>query len=840
MADRADTTPWCPRCMRPTGESARCPSCGLAQLGPDADRLRVVVWRLHEIGERQRALEEEAAPLRLEQVRLLQVLGRDSARRPRGARVQWRPEVVRDVLLWLGSILLALAAVSFAVVAFLNLGDAGRAGLLAGTTLVVAACAAAARRPLPATGEALGGLAMALVLVDWYALRRAGVAAGWSPAAWWALGSAVAAAIAAVAARWLRVQRLSAAVLVQASAVLVVTTVAEASWTIGVGLALVAAASVLAGAMLARKPAERHVAIVFGVGSGLLEVAALGLVFASPPIQDAASAAGPAAVLAAMALAPALARVWRNLPGRGVALDGLVVIAAGTLLASGGTLLAAEWRSWALLAAVAVLGALAVGLCRVLPAELARGTTLAAVATLGVGVAGLLGPLLRALAAPLEWAGDPWTGRAASGAADAVTRLSPAEGGLEALWPVVVMLLACAAAAGLAAARPRGSRAIEPALAGAVASGAAVGIVAVLPMAVGWPLWAALLCTAAGALGCGAGAVLADRDGRSLAASVLAACTAVLTVVALAWALATEAGTLAVVGLLAIAAAAAAGASRTSWLRRSFAAVASAAVLGESAAAVVSAGGGAAQAGLTVAVAAGIVLVAGAHWRQRTAEGPVMETLGLAGLVAGILLAAREERWLAAALTAAVPMLAVAAVRPARRGYAWCGAAAAVAATWAWLAVANVALLEAYTLPAAAAALIAGAVTWRGHPRGGSWLAFGPGIAVALLPSLVVTIDRGGVARPLLLTGGALLVVLAGARARLQAPLILGALTLLALGVEVLLPVAARLPRWVTIGAAGLVLLWLGATTDRRLTQLRGLRQRLQNLERDGTPDTPR
>ena len=778
--------------MRPTGEAARCPSCGLAQLGADADRLRVVVWRLHEIGERQRALEEEAAPLRLEQVRLLQVLGRDSARRPRGARAQWRPEVVRGVLLWLGSILLALAAVSFAVVAFLNLGDAGRAGLLAGTTLVVAACAAAARRPLPATGEALGGLAMALVLVDWYALRRAGVAAGWSPAAWWALGSAVAAAIAGVAARWLRVQRLSAAVLVQASAVLVVTTVAEASWTIGVGLALVAAASVLAGAMLARKPAERHVAIVFGVGSGLLEVAALGLVFASPPIQDAASAAGPAAS-AAMALAPALARVWRNLPGGRVALDGLAVIAAGTLLASGGTLLAAEWSSWALLAAVAVLGALAVGLCRVLPAELARGTTLAAVATLGVGVVGLLGPLLRALAAPLEWAGDPWTGRAASGAADAVARLSPAEGGLEALWPVVVMLLACAAAAGLAAARPRGSRAIEPALAGAVASGAAVGIVAVLPMAVGWPLWAALLCTPAGALGCGSGAVLADRDGWSLAASVLAACTAVLVVVALAWALATEAGTLAVVGLLAAAAAVAAGASRTSWLRRSFAAVATATVLGESAAAVVSAGGGAAQAGLTVALAAGIVLVAGARWRQGTAEGPVMETLSLAGLVAGILLAAREERWLAAALTAAVPMLAVAAVRPARRGYAWCGAAAAVAATWAWLAVANVALVEAYTLPAAGAALIA----------------------------------------------GALLVVLSGARARLQAPLILGAVTLLALGVDVLLPVAARLPRWVTIGAAGLVLLWLGATTDRRLTQLRGLRQRLQNLERDGTLDTP-
>lgn len=288
------------------------------------------------------------------------------------------------------------------------------------------------------------------------------------------------------------------------------------------------------------------------------------------------------------------------------------------------------------------------------------------------------------------------------------------------------------------------------------------------------------------------------------------------------------------------AAAIAAGASRTSWLRRSFAAVAAVALLGESAAAVVSAGGGAAEAGLTIVVVAGVVLVAGALWRQGKAEGPVMESLGLAGLVLGLLLAAEEERWLAGALTAAVPMLLVVAVLPTRRGYAWSGAAAAVAATWAWLIVANVTLVEAYTLPAASVALLAGAVARRGRPHRGSWLVFGPGLAVALLPSLGVTIDRGGLARPLLLTGGALLVVLGGARGRLQAPLILGAFTLVALGVDAVLPVAAQLPRWVTIGAAGLLLLWLGATTERRLTQLRGLRQHLQDLEQDGTLDSPR
>jgi hypothetical protein len=839
IADQADTTPWCPRCLRRTGESAHCPSCGLPQLGADAARLRVVVHRLYEIGQQERALAAEAASLRLEQNRLLQELARQSAPRFPGPSREWRPELVRGVLLWLGSILVALAAVIFAIVAFIHLGDAGRAGLLAGATVAVAAGARAARPRLPATADALGGLALALVLVDWYALRRAGVAEGWSVTAWWALGTALDAAIAAVATRWLPVQRLSAAVLAQASAVLAVATVAEAPWTVGVGLALVAAASAAVGARLAGERAWLPVAIVLGVGSALLELATLVLVVQSPTIEDAASAAGPAAALAAMALAPALARASLSVRVDRVALDGLVVVAAAALLASGGALLAAEWRSWALLAAVAVLGASCVGLGRLLPGELARGATLAAGAALVVGVAGLLGPLLRGLAAPLEWATDPWTGRLSLEAAGAVERLSPAEGGLDALYPAVVMLLASAGAAGIAAVRLRGSRAVEPRVAGIVVSAAAVGVVALLPLAAGWPLWAALLSTAAGALAGGAGAVLADRGGRSQATRTLAACTPVLVILAVAWALATQSATLALVGLLVPAAAIAAAATRTWWLRGGFAAVSAMAVLGESAATVMSAGGGPAEVGFTVALVAGVVLMAGTLWRRGKVEGPVMESLGLAGFVVGIPLAGEDARWLAGALTVAVPILLVAALSPARRAYAWFGAAAAVAATWAWLAVADVTLVEAYTLPAAGVALLAGAVSRRGHPHRGSWLVFGPGIAIALLPSLGVTIDRGGVARPLLLTGGALLAVLGGARGRLQAPLVLGAFTLLALGVDAVLPVAAQLPRWVTIGAAGLLLLWLGATTERRIAQLRELRRRLQDLEHDSTLETP-
>ncbi|HET6748746.1 MAG TPA: hypothetical protein VFL71_05750, partial [Actinomycetes bacterium] len=209
-----------------------------------------------------------------------------------------------------------------------------------------------------------------------------------------------------------------------------------------------------------------------------------------------------------------------------------------------------------------------------------------------------------------------------------------------------------------------------------------------------------------------------------------------------------------------------------------------------------------------------------------TAEGAVLQPLGLAAQALGVALAAPDGRWLAVALTVAVPAHLLAGADPARRGHLWAGAATAVAATWAWLADAGVTLPEAYTLPAAAVALAAGAVARRRRPRPGSWVAFGPGLAVALLPSLGIAVGGAdGAARPLLLSAAALLVLLAGARARLQAPLVLGAATLLLLGVDAVAPVAAQLPRWLTIGAAGLLLLWLGATAERRLERLRRLRR---------------
>src|SRR5262245_15599266 len=99
-------------------------------------------------------------------------------------RHEFDSERARNVLLGLGTALLALAALAFTAVAWAHVGDAGRALLLVGATGTTAALAVAARRRLRATSEALTGLAVLLALIDWYALRRAGVAPGTSAATW--------------------------------------------------------------------------------------------------------------------------------------------------------------------------------------------------------------------------------------------------------------------------------------------------------------------------------------------------------------------------------------------------------------------------------------------------------------------------------------------------------------------------------------------------------------------------------------------------------------------------------------------------------------------------------
>src|SRR5687768_3737314 len=103
----------CPRCRRPVAGGDSCPSCGLPQRGEHADRLRQVVARLDAIGRDQHALQAEATALRQEQLQLLRALMGPVPVARRRPAPESRPEVVRDLLLWLGSALVAVAALIF-------------------------------------------------------------------------------------------------------------------------------------------------------------------------------------------------------------------------------------------------------------------------------------------------------------------------------------------------------------------------------------------------------------------------------------------------------------------------------------------------------------------------------------------------------------------------------------------------------------------------------------------------------------------------------------------------------------------------------------------------------
>ena len=106
-----------------------------------------------------------------------------------------------------------------------------------------------------------------------------------------------------------------------------------------------------------------------------------------------------------------------------------------------------------------------------------------------------------------------------------------------------------------------------------------------------------------------------------------------------------------------------------------------------------------------------------------------------------------------------------------------------------------------------------------------------PGLSLALVPSLLwVLADPTGL-RALLLGLGCLGLLLAGARLRWTAPVLLGA----TVGALLVLRLAApylgdAVPRWVLIGGAGALLIAVGATWERRLTEARRVMGRVRAM----------
>ncbi|WP_406306054.1 hypothetical protein OHA61_32690 [Streptomyces sp. NBC_00885] len=105
------------------------------------------------------------------------------------------PRSVQNLLLTLGGILLAIAAIAFTLVSWGHLGIGGRSAVLGAVTVAaLAAPVALLRRTLTATAESLAGLGLVLMVLDAYALHRVALAET-GPLAFAAVASAVLAAL---------------------------------------------------------------------------------------------------------------------------------------------------------------------------------------------------------------------------------------------------------------------------------------------------------------------------------------------------------------------------------------------------------------------------------------------------------------------------------------------------------------------------------------------------------------------------------------------------------------------------------------------------------------------
>lgn len=164
-------------------------------------------------------------------------------------------------------------------------------------------------------------------------------------------------------------------------------------------------------------------------------------------------------------------------------------------------------------------------------------------------------------------------------------------------------------------------------------------------------------------------------------------------------------------------------------------------------------------------------------------------------------------------LTFGVATVVYAAV-PGRLPAAYVGSLLLSAGNAVLLDDARVDVIEAYTLPLALLLAAIGVVQWWRDPATPTRVTMGPALSVALLPSLLFAVEEGGNLRLALVTAGALVVLLVGLAQRWQAPVAVGAVTLVVVALTQGGPFVEYVPTWVTLGLAGAALLAAGVAWE--------------------------
>ncbi|MEV6299484.1 hypothetical protein AB0M02_08775 [Actinoplanes sp. NPDC051861] len=211
---------------------------------------------------------------------------------------------------------------------------------------------------------------------------------------------------------------------------------------------------------------------------------------------------------------------------------------------------------------------------------------------------------------------------------------------------------------------------------------------------------------------------------------------------------------------------------------------------------------------------------------QYRAEAVTVEWCGYASAVIAGVLAYDSLPHLAALLAAWGAVLGLTASRPdrtpnQRRTLFWVAVGFEIVGWWLFIALAEVGLPEAYTLPFAALALAVGVVEAHHRPDLSSWAAYGPALLAAFVPTAgIVLAGNGGDLREVLLLLGAVITLIIGSRTRQQAPVVVGTVATVIAAFRFAFTLGGP---WLMLVPIGVVLLFLGATSEsrRRAQELR-------------------
>ncbi|MFF8382149.1 SCO7613 C-terminal domain-containing membrane protein [Streptomyces kanasensis] len=823
----------------------------MTTLPPPAEELRLLDAELWHLDARRAVL------LRRREW-LVHTLSAASARQPardRGATPSvWpagagsaarRPETpapkVQNVLLLLGGILLTIAAIAFTLVSWGQMGIAGRALVLGAVTVAALGVPVTLlRRGLGSTAEAVAGLGMALTVLDAYALhealltgtdglRYAAAASAVLAGTWVAYGvgvSALASPAREAAARKgaagggarlvLRLPAPLAAATAQLPPLLWALATGAGPHTLTAVL-LVTAAADTAVALRTTRLSVRILAVVGACGMGASGVLAAGwLCWSASGPGSAARAAALLALAATIALVAA-----RFVPEREIAIGS--ALAGGLCLVAGvgGVLRASVPGEWTVPGCLAGALALTTVPPTRLPEPVRRGLAWASLTVQGLAVLWAVPLVAGTLIGPAAWVGRIWSD-APGGTRAAVFAEVP--------WPpyAATVPLVLLVVAGVQALTGRGATWRPVATTGALVLGWATAFV--LPAVLDLPHPAGLVTQGVvivAALGCAEWARRASVEAAGPSPSHLTAVVLAL-ITSLHLALLSLASEPATIGVL-VALTALFGAAG---VRRGLGPFAAPASLGYATALACAIGASAGwqpqHTALLVLVVPGAGAVIAARLGGTSAAVPV-EVTGTVAMVLAVVLAVTDPPTLALVLSLGAVIAAGTALRAERRSGGYVAAVLFLLAAWVRLAAWEVTTAEAYTLPVTAAALVVGFLRRRRDPALSSWAAYGAGLTVTLLPSLLAAWEDRHWLRPLVLGTAALAVTLVGARHRLQAPLVLGGSVLALVALHELAPYIAQvvgvLPRWVAPALAGLLLLALGATYEQRLRDARRVRE---------------